>query len=455
MKPRLMTLAWSAGIAALLFGVSAPTSAVPSFARQTGFDCVQCHLSWPELTSVGRQFKLGGYTLMKETSDDRAWISFAADEPPPKLPLAAMLQFALTNTRSTATDPSQFPRNNAVVAQDASVFYAGRIAEHFGAFMQGTFDGVEEQAAIDNVDLRAAGRYSAGDFDLAYGLTINNNPTVSDIYNSTPAWGFPFASSSVAATPNATTLIDGGLAQQVVGLGAYAMWDQMLYTEIAGYRTADGAFSLFRAGTNRPEDAVLSGVAPYWRVALQHVWEGGTHSAMIGTYGIDARKFPDSLNPTGPTDRYLDVGVDAQYQYITDAHRFSAQANWINEKEALGASYASGAASDTSDRLKTFRAKLTYYYDRQYGGTIAYFHTTGTSDDTLYNTGEPVAGSASGSPNTSAYVFELDWLPRRDVRFAAQFTAYTRFNGATTNYDGFGRDAKDNNTFYLIAWLMF
>ncbi len=40
--------------------------AVPSFARQTGLDCGNCHLSWLELSSVGREFKLGGYTLIKD-----------------------------------------------------------------------------------------------------------------------------------------------------------------------------------------------------------------------------------------------------------------------------------------------------------------------------------------------------------------------------------------------------
>src|SRR5689334_8258834 len=44
---------------------------VPSFARQTGLECTSCHLSWPELTSVGPQFKLGGYTLIKETTGER------------------------------------------------------------------------------------------------------------------------------------------------------------------------------------------------------------------------------------------------------------------------------------------------------------------------------------------------------------------------------------------------
>lgn len=441
------------------FLAAAPASAVPSFARQTGFECVQCHLSWPELTPVGRAFKLGGYTLTKEDKEkkeERPWFPTQSDGPPPKLPVAAMLQLSGTNTRSTAgADSDEFPRNNAATLQQFSLFYAGRIAQLFGAFVQWSYDGIVHHSAIDNVDLRFAGNFSRGDLDLAYGLTLNNNPTVSDIYNSTPAWGFPFASSSVAVAPNAATLIDGGLGQQVVGLGAYAMVNQTLYAEVAPYRTADGAFLIFRAGTDKTTDAVLKGTVPYWRLALQHAWDEGTHSVMIGTYGIDARKFPDSLDPTGPTDRFLDTGIDAQYQYITDRHRFSAQLNWIREKQTLDATFGAGAASNPSDTLKTFRGKLTYYYDRQYGATLAYFRTTGDSDDTLYNTGEPVTGSANGSPNTSGYIVELDWLPRRDIRLALQYTGYRTFNGASTNYDGFGRSARDNDTLYLLGWLMF
>ena len=435
---------------------SMPTQAVPSFARQTGFECVNCHLSWPELTPLGREFKLGGYTLTKEANGERPLFSFKTDSPPPWVPVAAMLQLSLTNTRSTAdADPSQFPRNNDVVLQQASLFYAGRIVDHLGAFAQWTYDGVAHHSSIDNVDIRLANHYSATDTDIAYGLTVNNNPTVSDIYNSTPAWSFPFASSSVAPTSNASTLIDGGLGQQVVGLGGYAMWNRTLYTEVAGYRTADGAFSIFRAGTDKTTDAVLNGAAPYWRVALQHLWDEGTHSLMVGTYGIDARKFPDSLDPTGPTDHYVDNGLDAQYQYITDRHRFSAQLNWIREKQNLDASFDAGGSSNPSNTLKTFRGKLTYYFDRQYGGTLSYFRTTGNADDRLYNTGEPVTGSATGSPNSSGYIFELDWLPRRDIRIAAQYTDYKKFNGASSNYDGFGRSARDNNTFFLLGWLMF
>ena len=36
-----------------------------------------------------------------------------------------------------------------------------------------------------------------------------------------------------------------------------------------------------------------------------------------------------------------------------------------------------------------------------------------------------------------------------------QYVAYTMFNGASHNYDGFGRNAGDNNTVFLYAWMAF
>src|SRR5215831_16545544 len=55
-------------LALLILAVAAlprVASAIPSFARQTGMPCSQCHtLSFgPALTAYGRQFKLNGYTF--------------------------------------------------------------------------------------------------------------------------------------------------------------------------------------------------------------------------------------------------------------------------------------------------------------------------------------------------------------------------------------------------------
>src|SRR5438552_8086207 len=291
--------------------------AVPSFARQTGLECMACHVSWPELTSVGRQFKLGAYTLIEEKGGERPLLSFAKDGPPPVLPLAAFLQASVTHTARTntgGTDASTFPKQDALVLQQASLFLAGRISEHAGGFAQWTYDGVEHHSAIDNVDLRVAHRYESDRLKVLYGLSLNNSPGVSDIYNTTPVWGFPFAGSSVAATPAASTLLQGGLAQQVAGLTVYSLWNRTVYIEVGGYRTADGALSALRAGIDREATAVLRGTAPYWRAALQREWGDGRHSAMVGAYGLTTNKFPDPTHPSGPTDRFRDAAIDAPYQ---------------------------------------------------------------------------------------------------------------------------------------------
>jgi hypothetical protein len=36
-----------------------------------------------------------------------------------------------------------------------------------------------------------------------------------------------------------------------------------------------------------------------------------------------------------------------------------------------------------------------------------------------------------------------------------QYTAYLTFDGASQNYDGFGRSAADNNTFRVFAWVAY
>lgn len=430
-------------VALCLIGRSA--LAVPAFARQTGLACVACHVSFPELTPFGRFFKLTGYTLTNKKT----------------IPLAAMLQFSQTNTRTIDNNDYDFVRNGGVALQQASIFYAGRIAGPVGAFAQWTYDGIAHHSGLDNTDIRAAGHFTQGDIDFIYGMTLNNNPTVSDVWNSTPAFGYPYASSSVSLTPMASTLIDGGLAQQVAGATAYVFWQRSIYAEIGLYRTADKMFSFLRTGqdiTSPGGVARLSGNNPYWRLAYNAEW--GPHSIMFGTYGLIADKYPDNTIPISPTDRFTDIAFDTQYQYLTYTHSITAQATWIHEKQSWDASFASGGIgagptpTNASDSLNTFKAKASYYYQRKYGATLAYFQTTGSTDPGLYGSA-PVTGSANGTPNSNGVILEADYLPIPQVKVSVQYTWFLRFNGARYNYDGNGRNASDNNTLYLLAWIMF
>lgn len=409
--------------------------AVPSFARQTKLDCMSCHLSWPELTPTGRQFKLNGYTLGDQL----------------RLPLAGMLQ--VSASASARVDPSvrdSFPKDASLVLQQASVFASGKISEHGGAFTQWSYDGLEHRFSIDNADLRYARRMDEAVGQLLYGFTLHNNPTVQDVYNTGPAWSFPYAASPVAATPNAAPAIES-LGQQVAGLGAYALWRNTWYGELTVYRSADRAFSLLRAGTDRASDAALKGYNPYWRLALQREWQGGKQSAMAGAYGLNVRQYPDNALQSGPTNRYKDLGADAQYQYITDRHRLSLQLNHLREKQYWDAT----PAYNRTDTLWTSRAKASYYYQKKFGVTFGHFSSGGSADAALYDTGVAVTGSVRGRPGTSGRILELNYLPARDVRLTLQYTWYRGFNGAGADYDGHGRDARANNTLYLLGWFMF
>jgi hypothetical protein len=84
---------------------------------------------------------------------------------------------------------------------------------------------------------------------------------------------------------------------------------------------------------------------------------------------------------------------------------------------------------------------------------LGYFSTGGTADPLLYPA-NAVFGSATGSPETRGWTAELDYLPWQNVKFGLQYTAYSRCNGGRSNYDGFGRNASDNDTVYLFAWLV-
>ena len=64
MATQRLSLLWLIVVAASLSLTFLPSAhAVPSYARQTGQNCIACHVSFPELTPYGRYFKLTGYTI--------------------------------------------------------------------------------------------------------------------------------------------------------------------------------------------------------------------------------------------------------------------------------------------------------------------------------------------------------------------------------------------------------
>jgi hypothetical protein len=433
--------AWRAAGAGLAAAVLWPVAAraVPSFAEQTGQPCAACHVGafGPQLRPFGRSFKLNGYTA----SDGKRHFP----------PIAAMVLSSFTHTAEGQPGGASrwFADNDNFALDQASLYYAGAISKHVGAFIQLTYDGVARQLGIDNADIRYARERDIFGIDSVWGLTLNNNPTVQDLWNSTPVWGFPYNGSPLAPTPTAATRIDGSLGEQVVGLGGYIMWNDWVYTEADLYR------GLGRDIRNALGTAPVSGsdgvvdTAPYWRVALQHDY--GRSNWEVGTYGILVGIAPGGVSPGGRADHFTDVAADANWQFtfrprLVASDVLSAHATIIHENQDLDASTVL-AGSNRHGNLTTMRADMSYSIAATVTPSVQIFQTTGTSD-------QPYWSTPTGSPNSSGAILELAYSPFGkpdsaigwgNLRLAAQYVLYTRF-------DGQSQGASNNNTLYLSLW---
>ena len=433
---------------AVLAGLSSPTSqAIPLFARQTGMECVQCHAggNFPELTTFGRRFKLTGYTLgTRET-----------------IPLSAMLvaqNSRLANRNGSADPGADFAGDRATQLQALSVFTGGKITDSVGAFVQWTYDGVAHHSAIDNVDLRFAQSTTVAGKAVVWGLTLNNNPSVSDLFNTVPAWAPPyFVPGGAFQGFGVQPLVIGGLSHVVAGLGAYVDWNDLLYFELAGYRNAHGVFSLLRTGNTNNDPAsggtgphIISGTSPYWRLAVHR--DDGPHAWMVGLHGLTARPYADTYDASSSVTRVRDISLDAQYQYLGQENMLSVQATTTRERQRYDAALVGPNAGfdNASNALRWSQARVAYQYHNRYGASLAAFASSGSADTQLY------ASNTNPVPDTRGTIVDLNYLPHPQVKLGLTYVAYSKFNGSSRNYDASGtftnRNARDNNTLSLYVW---
>lgn len=457
-------------ILAALMIAPRPAKALPSYARQTGQPCGACHTDYPSLTPFGRRFKLLGYTTgggefrttpfpiarsLDSGKDDGADKDWAP-------PISMMTILGYTHTQAPLPPPTDpFKTNDNVVLSPFSAFWGGAITDNIGAFAQVTYnapppggfpDSFGHTWTWDNTDIRFAKSTTIGGMDIIYGISANNNPTVQDVWNTTPAWTFPYAASTIAGTPATHTIIDGTFAAHVGSVGAYTFINNMLYLEASAYKTLD--FTQQNAVGVDPLSApgLFDGTAPYWRVAFEPHW--GNHSLMVGTFGMLADIHPWNGTATFPqTDKYSDIGIDSQYQYQGANYWLTLRGSYIYEYQKLDASFANGLSANPTNELNTLRlqASLAYGGDNRVVFTGQYFNTWGTSDPKLYES------LASGlSPNSDGWIAEIAYIPFGtskapgwpwlNARIALDYTVYNKFDGTSLG-------ASNNNTLFLHLWL--
>ncbi|MBV8404478.1 MAG: cytochrome C [Gammaproteobacteria bacterium] len=431
--------------AVVALGQVAPAWSLPAFARETGVPCAVCHTQafGPALTAYGRNFKLHGYTLGTQKT----------------IPLSADLIASFTHTAENQPPTPHFSENNNVALDDVNGYFAGRIADHVGAFVQVTYDGIARHTSWGVLDARWARDFTLGTTDTLFGVTLNNYPTVQDPWNTTSAWGFPFPTARLANAPAAAPQINGFFALQTLGATGYALIDNVVYLEAGGYRQLSDKLQSDLGITDPSAERRIDGTAPYWRAALQK--SSGPHYFSLGILGFSPHvQLPQQ--PAAGTDNYTDYGYDATYQFANgEAHTFNAYLSYIHEHQRLFATTTVGGSSGIDNHLNTLNLSAQYAYRQTYSLTLSYFATSGSTNTTLYAPGAWF-GSANGSPDSRGYLIQAEWVPfgKADsfakpflnLRLGLQFTGYWRFNGGDLNYDGAGHSAGDNNTLFLYVW---
>jgi hypothetical protein len=433
--------------ALLLLGLPHLAWAVPSFASQTGKPCAACHtLAFgPALTAYGRQFKLNAYTF---------------DGGEQLMPLALFVQGGYSHTEAAPPAPlaPHFSDNDNFSVDQVSLFIASRITDHLGVFSQSTYSGEKRHYNWDNTDIRYARPVTLFGTDAIAGISLNNNPTVQDLWSSTPAWSYPYITSPLVPSPGSNPVIFGALAQGVAGATAYAMIQDRLYLEAGAYWGLSDRW-LDNVGLYPSNNLHLSGASPYWRAVYQI--QEDPHYVSLGTFGIETKMQPD---PTVPdTNRFTDVGVDATYQYTPQGPgAVLATASFIHEDQDLTATFNAGGADNRKNHLDAFRMDASYAYNQTYSAGFGLFDITSGTDFTYYGN---LTGSIYGKADTRGYIVQLEWVPFGkaqswghpwlNARLGLQYTGYLNFNGGSTNYDGTGRAAHQNNSLFLFYWLIF
>jgi hypothetical protein len=450
--------------AATLVASIGPADALPAFARQTGQPCSTCHTIFPELTPFGRRFKIGGYTLG------------GGDWKGP--PIAAMYMAGFTQTKSPQDAPPApgLHTNSNLVSQQVSGFIAGQLYGNLGSFIQITGDPVAETVGLDASDVRYADTLKLSDKNMVWGIDANNTPTVEDPWNTTPSFGWPQISSTIApAFARPLTDIEGSYTVTVGGAGLYGFWDDMLYADFTAYKGLSVPVLQALNVGNSTTDAVTN-VAPYWRLALEPHW--GSHYLMVGTFGMYGQIAPARQYGIG-TDNFLDIGFDSQYQYDGDPYSLTVKLTDIIERQNLNASHFLQNASNVNNWLNSFKANASFVRNHTYSIGLGYFNVSGSKDCFLYGSGfnticSPVNigsfnNSFVSSPNGDGLILDLAYTPfgygapflypKWNVRLGLQFTEYLHLYGGTTNFDGssLGRthNASGNNSVFAYAWFAF
>jgi hypothetical protein len=427
---------WS--LALLLLVAGTPAQATPSFARQTGSACADCHAAayGPALTPYGMRFKLNGFT----DTDGEGF----------KLPLAMQVIAQHTN-------PSR--GDSATHLTEADLFLAGRLTDHVGGFVKVEADRTGSgtyKTRLNNLDLRYVLQdLKVGERDLTLGVSVNNNPGVTDPLGALPApayLGPPGVTGTVLnlSSPHAP-------ANRVIGASVYGFYDAQWYGEVGSYRSLSAA---------QQDDLGYSSSGDPGRLSdtgyLRFAWMKDLKRQFFSV-GVVALTTSRQLPRSGPADDLSDFGYDLTYQYLGNRDHI-VQLSYVNilERRHYGSTPAlPGRVARSRGTAHDQTMTVTYTFRQSVGVTATHLLSTGSHDAVRY--------APAGDPDTTSNLFSVYWTPFgkensyttiANLKLAATWFRFTRFNGRSSNIFGAppgapATDAADLDAFFVSASVAF
>ncbi|MBV8072693.1 MAG: hypothetical protein JO270_22505, partial [Acidobacteriaceae bacterium] len=422
---------------------------LPSYARQTGQRCAACHVggNWPQLTPWGRFFKLAGYSAGK-TFIDREGFQYA--------PVGGLVRTGVTWAAQPTNSQGQtvIAHNGNPELYDAFGELGTKFTDWSGIFLEygvnNTFPGWK--GVEGPVDIRATHFFHPGNHELLAGFDMNNAPTLQDVWNTIPAWTFPFYGSPQAPGAPASVIMNT-LPNAVGSIGAYALFDRHIYAEVSMYHVGNDFFRFMNGGTAFNKVPYLHNWSPYWRA----YWttDKGPNVWMAGSFGMQAGIYPNSAVRSGPTNNFYDTGFDAQYQHLGDSRKLTVRAAYIYEQQHWWGSYPLGTSAVPKSNIKTVDISGSYALGDKWTFSAAYLLTNGTSNAALYGVSDPNGNLLSSKPNTTGYTLEIDRTLTQNILAMVQYKGFSKFNGLSNNIDGLGRKPYDNNTLWINLFFAF
>ncbi|MCD0246432.1 cytochrome C [Xanthomonas melonis] len=415
----------------LLLLASTQAQAIPSFARQTGSSCADCHVGsyGPSLTPYGMRFKLGGFT---DTDGNGT-----------KIPASGQLTWSRRN-------PSR--GDSTARLTQADLYLAGRVNDNIGGYSKirsNNSGNATFTTQLDDVDLRFVSKpFQLAGKDAMLGVSVNNNPGISD-----PIHVLPNASTfTPASVSNASTMLSSSaLSNRVIGASVYGLYDRNWYGEVGSY-SALSVDAQDHLGWQPNGDPGKLSDTGYARLAYMKDMKRQFFS--VGLSAMTTRRQRPRI---GPSDEFTDLGYDLTYQFLgTREHVLSLAYVNIYERRRYGSPLLPSdptLAPLSRGSVRDQTISMNYAFKQTYGVLAAHMMNTGSFDAARY--------LPYGLPDTTSNLILLYWTPfgkegtyttNANVRVSASWFRFDKFNGSTTNVFGGGNpitNPRDLDSFAL------